>query len=175
MKLLGSRQPLLFHRLPELDHVSCDGEVSLVVDNDDPSLTEGNASVTFHAPLVGRFNRIILCESNISIFIFSSKSNIDTHPAIVMLREHNGVEMFPCSAVPHNNPVLISNSEEVSVKLHKQIVWLLLQLQGRVIHLQPVEQIPLAVVTVDFTTIGKLSEDDDITIAVGAHEGYISG
>merc|ERR1719186_102416 len=155
MKLLGSRQPLLFHRLPELDHVSCDGEVSLVVDNDDPSLTKGNASVTFHAPLVGRFNRII--------------------PAIVMLREHNGVEMFPCSAVPHNNPVLISNSEEVSVKLHKQIVWVLLQLQGRVIHLQPVEQIPLAVVTVDFTTVGKLSEDDDITNAVGAHVGYVSG
>ena len=118
MKLLGSRQPLLFHRLPELDHVSCDGKVSLVVDDDDPSLTEENVSVTFPAPFVCRFYRIILCKSNISIFIVSSKSNIDTHPAVVMLGEHNGVEMFPCFAVPQDNPVLICNSEEVPVQLH---------------------------------------------------------
>jgi len=141
--------------LPEQEHISCNGEVSLAVDDDDTVLCEGKVSVAFPAVFVSRLFRII--------------------PVIVMLRDDNGVDIIASPAVPEDNPVLVSSTEEVSIQVHRQIARLLLQFQGWVVHLQTVHQVSFAAVAVYFATLGEMSEyNDEVPTAAGAEVGPIS-
>jgi len=159
--------------LPEQEHISCNGEVSLAVDDDDTVLCEGKVSVAFPAVFVSRLFRIILSNSYDCIIL--SKSNMKTDPVIVMLRDDNGVDIIASPAVPEDNPVLVSSTEEVSIQVHRQIARLLLQFQGWVVHLQTVHQVSFAAVAVYFATLGEMSEyNDEVPTAAGAEVGPIS-